>query len=299
MTQPLPDTSFAQRLYTTHYEALFKVYPILPPPLEDTPEGYARRDAAVIEQIAQLVPASAIEAELAAKAVAGFEYWAHCLREAAPVPHDSPLHDRLTAQAARVGRDARGYLASLQRVQTMRTKREATEAGAFRADVIEDNTRSTLQTVLAHPPKAQPVKAQQPALPEAGLPCPAAVPDTDAATPQPAPLPAEPAAPPVPLPHLTAVPRVVASPSPARRRPRTHNDNGWPRPDWAEEAERYAIIYPERARLIRRLGRLPSPCTFGPPEKPLLRAIIAGSSPALCALDGPEEADAGQRLRCA
>src|SRR4051794_3562944 len=35
------------------------------------------------------------------------------------------------------------------------------------------------------------------------------------------------------------------------------------------EAERYAIIYPQRAALIRSLGGLPAKCDFGPPEADL------------------------------
>ena len=34
----------------------------------------------------------------------------------------------------------------------------------------------------------------------------------------------------------------------------------------AAEAEQYAAIYPERAALIRRLGRVPDDASFGPPD---------------------------------
>ena len=58
-----------------------------------------------------------------------------------------------------------------------------------------------------------------------------------------------------------------------------------PVPDPAAEAEQYALIYPRRAALIRRLGRLPDNPTFGPPEEYLVRAVVNGRTPALLALD--------------
>jgi hypothetical protein len=51
------------------------------------------------------------------------------------------------------------------------------------------------------------------------------------------------------------------------------------------EAEAYAAIYPERAALIRRLGRLPGDVSFGPPDDDLVQALIAARTPALAALD--------------
>jgi hypothetical protein len=58
-----------------------------------------------------------------------------------------------------------------------------------------------------------------------------------------------------------------------------------PVPDPAAEAEQYALIYPRRAALIRRLGRLPDNPSFGPPEDYLVRAVVTGRTPALLALD--------------
>ena len=127
MTQPLSPDPITQHLYAHHRQALYKIYEILPPPLDDTPDGYAERDASVVELISQYVPASSAEAELAAMVVAGTQYWQHCMRGARQNEHDKPEHDRLTAQAARAGREARGFLISLQRVQTMRVKRESSK----------------------------------------------------------------------------------------------------------------------------------------------------------------------------
>jgi hypothetical protein len=50
-------------------------------------------------------------------------------------------------------------------------------------------------------------------------------------------------------------------------------------------AEEYARLYPDRAALIRRLGRLPDNVTFGPPEERVVRALVSVHTPALLALD--------------
>jgi len=56
-------------------------------------------------------------------------------------------------------------------------------------------------------------------------------------------------------------------------------------PDPVAEAEHYAALYPERAALIRRLGRVPAGASFGPPDADLVQALITARTPALAALD--------------
>jgi hypothetical protein len=79
-------------------------------------------------------------------------------------------------------------------------------------------------------------------------------------------------APPAPPPDPPAIPQPHLSEPPR---------------DTAAEAEQYAQIYPQRAALIRRLGRLPDNPSFGPPDQDLVRALVDGRSPALLALDDP------------
>ena len=55
--------------------------------------------------------------------------------------------------------------------------------------------------------------------------------------------------------------------------------------DQLTEAERYAVMYPDRAARIRAAGGLPAAPDFGPPEPELVDAIVHGSSPLLLALD--------------
>jgi hypothetical protein len=54
--------------------------------------------------------------------------------------------------------------------------------------------------------------------------------------------------------------------------------------DPVAEAEHYALIYPDRAALIRAHGGLPPRLTFGPPEPDIVAALVNGASPALCAI---------------
>ena len=58
-----------------------------------------------------------------------------------------------------------------------------------------------------------------------------------------------------------------------------------PEPDLVAEAEQYAVIYPERAALIRRSGGVPADVTFGPPDDDLVQAILTTHTPTLTALD--------------
>jgi hypothetical protein len=61
--------------------------------------------------------------------------------------------------------------------------------------------------------------------------------------------------------------------------------DGEPRFNPVTAAEEYAMIYPQRAALIRRLGRLPDKPGFGRPEDRLVRALVATQTPRLLALD--------------
>jgi hypothetical protein len=58
-----------------------------------------------------------------------------------------------------------------------------------------------------------------------------------------------------------------------------------PSADPIAEAEHYAVVYPQRAALIRRLGRVPDNVSFGPPEDYLVRALVTGRTAVLLALD--------------
>jgi hypothetical protein len=79
--------------------------------------------------------------------------------------------------------------------------------------------------------------------------------------------------PPAPVQHETPPPEADAEP---------HIDP-------VAAAEEYAMLYPDRARLIRSRGGLPDRLDFGPPGDDLVRALVTGRTPALLALDAAEE----------
>jgi hypothetical protein len=54
--------------------------------------------------------------------------------------------------------------------------------------------------------------------------------------------------------------------------------------DPVAEAKHYALIYPDRAALIRAHGGLPPRLTFGPPEPDIVAALVNGASPAIRAI---------------
>jgi hypothetical protein len=59
-----------------------------------------------------------------------------------------------------------------------------------------------------------------------------------------------------------------------------------------DEAEQYAVLYPQRAAAIRAHRGLPPNCTFGPPEPVLIERIVNSDSTVLRELDQPVAAGA-------
>jgi hypothetical protein len=72
---------------------------------------------------------------------------------------------------------------------------------------------------------------------------------------------------------------------PALAEPQAPAEPAEPQADPAAEADFYARLHPRRVAEIRRLGGLPSPCSYGPPEEPLLSHLVHGRTETLLALD--------------
>ncbi|HEY3847678.1 MAG TPA: hypothetical protein VGL95_11245, partial [Acetobacteraceae bacterium] len=143
----------------------------------------------------------------------------------------------------------------------------------------------------AVPVAEQPLSALSDAPPAPSVPSPAA---PVAQSPPAQPLAAEqsPAPPAQPPPAQPPPAQVPPASDPAAAPPRRHRPRHVPETDEAPrdldaEADYYAIVYPDRARLIRQCGGLPPNCTFGPPDDALVHAIVTGTSAALRALDAP------------
>jgi hypothetical protein len=82
--------------------------------------------------------------------------------------------------------------------------------------------------------------------------------------------------------------RLTPAPQPAPLEPRPKPApvaEPEPEPDPLAEAEHYAITYPERAALIRRVGRVPNHAMFDPPDDDLVQALITARTPNFAALD--------------
>ena len=225
----------------------------LPPPPTDSAEALLRRDHAAIARIAGLCPADAAEADVAAQFVAAAEQWKECLRLAQEPETTREWAAKCRAQAAGMMRQSNSALRLLLRLQDARRKLEADNAACGRLAWIEHVAAALMAEALSA--QAAPAHAAPPA--SAGV----------AETP--------PAAPALPPDTRIAGPAAAPEAEPVEDA----------EPDPIAEAELYAIIYPERAALIRRTGRLPDNVSFGPPDDDIVEALVTANTPALAALD--------------
>jgi hypothetical protein len=249
--QPDFDMQLERDIYYVVVQALREG---LPPPVEDTPEGWLRRDRTAIATVASLVPVSSAEARLAAHHVAAVAHSDEALRQVVLQAADPKRLAQARAWSASMGREARGFLGSLLRLQAARQKREAHDASRESAAWSERSTLGLMtQAMEIMPPASVPVAAP----PAAASP---------------------PLVQPVPPPPAAELP-------PSRYLPPQDYS------EWSEEekrqdrlsarASRYAILNTKDVQLIRKLGRLPDNCDFEPPDPELLHEIIHGNHPNL------------------
>jgi hypothetical protein len=96
---------------------LFMLTEALPPPLGNLPEERAARDEAAVAAVADLQPADAYQARLAARSVGADAHAMDCLRLAALAGRDSDEARRCRAQAVAMARTAEAALRSLRAQQ--------------------------------------------------------------------------------------------------------------------------------------------------------------------------------------
>ena len=101
---------------------LFVLTEALPPPLGDLPEERIARDEAAVAAVADLRPADAYQARLAARSVGADAHAMDCLRLAALAGRDSDEARRCRAQAAVMARTAEAALRSLRAQQAAGAK---------------------------------------------------------------------------------------------------------------------------------------------------------------------------------
>jgi hypothetical protein len=171
---PQPPSDLAlQRQQEIYHQAIGTLRGTLPPPLTDTPEAWADRDRTAIAMVAALAPANAAEASLAAWHVATMAHAGECLREAVRHAADPKRAAESRTQAANMGREARGGLDSLLRLQTARQNREADRAARERDARTEQRVRGLmLEALQTMPPVASAARAAAPSPPPQVVPSP-------------------------------------------------------------------------------------------------------------------------------
>ena len=134
----------------------------LPPPAEDTPEGWARRDRAAMQTVASLQPANAIEGRLAVQFVVADAQASDCLRLVRAQPQEAEAALQCMAQATKLMRESKNSLGLLLRMQAKRRATAKDAAAANRAAWTKYNALEMRQATLPAAPAAG--KKQEPVL---------------------------------------------------------------------------------------------------------------------------------------
>jgi hypothetical protein len=253
----------------------------LPEPPCNDPDHLAHQLDSAIAEVGSFAPVNAAEARLAARYVAFSAYAEHCLHLARLKESNGQLEWVLKclAQANATARQANGQLSLLLRLQRERRKLETDGHALNRAAWAEHIAIRRMTDALAGQPTSEPI-----------------------------------AEPPPPPPAPEPIARANASPSPCGIEPRSGSMVGGggrrptpphdqtlshhplppaepPSPELAPEppplnqAQHYAVLYPERAALIRRAGRVPDNITFDPPDDDLVQALLTTEDSVFTMLD--------------
>jgi hypothetical protein len=263
------DDPEAKRLRDQHYIAADILRSTLPLLRDETAEQRSRRENAALLAIGGLVPGNAAESRLAAHHVAAMAHAEQCLRDAAPYyAYDPKRANQLSAQAARMGREARGYLNALLRAQAIRTKRDGKQSTRDSAAWTERAAVGLMSDALAAqpPPVLTPPTPAMAAATRAGLA--AEMPAADG----------------------TAAAPVAPAGNGRARRGKAQAQTFPPLRDYSEwtdeekridrlrwEAGHYAVLNTMRVQEMRKLGGLPPNCNYEPPRPELLQEILTGN----------------------
>jgi hypothetical protein len=202
--------------------------------------------AAAISDVRDLQPATGFEARLAACAVAALSHDDLCTAQVTCCLEDIRLTGKLRAQSASMGSQARGYLNTLAKLQATRIKRDGDdktcESGAWAEHYSESSLRQAAEQLPAEPtPVPQPVWTEPP-------------------RPQRA---AGRFAPPAQ--------RAVFEPEPER------TEEDLRRARLVHDVDMYTVVYPLRARVIRRLGGMPPDAPFEAPEPEVMAELLVAN----------------------
>lgn len=255
---------------------------LLPPPVNNTPEGRRDRNLAAIVKIADQHPVNAYEADLAARYVINSAQSEDVMRQIRALDGDMKTYVRLHSLYNGLLRMALSADHHLRRAQAMRHAREANPTTASQDEWTHHIAQSEMLRVLdrLEPPPDPPQALLAPPAPDPAPPQPEVANVRQPSVEPPRVVPAPAALPSVPAPARFAPAQAApARQVAARRTPqRSWPDHDEPARNLAADADHYAVLYPRRAWLIRRHGGLPPGCDFGPPDDALLAAIVSGTS---------------------
>jgi hypothetical protein len=220
----------------------------LPDPPSNDPEHLARQLEAAIAEVGSFAPVNPAEAKLAARYVAFSAHADDCLRLARLKASQGDLDwvVKCRAQANSTARQATGQLNLLLRLQKERHKLEKDGRALNRAAWAEHCAIGMMTDALAENNSPSPCGTGS-----AGE-------DRQTAT---------------PCDQTPSHDTMPTAEPPA------------PEPAPLTEAQSYAVLYPDRAALIRRLGYVPHDVTFDPPDHDLVQALLAAQDPVLTKLD--------------
>jgi hypothetical protein len=226
----------------------------LPDPPSNDPEHRARQLEAAIAEVGAFAPANAAEANLAARYVAFSAHADDCLSLARVKAFQGELDwvVKCRNQANATARQATGQLNLLLRLQKERRKLEQDGYALNRAAWAEHCAIGTMTDALAGQPTPEnnspsPCRTGPEGDRQAATPCDQTPSHHTVPTVEP------------PMPELESEP--------------------------LSEALSYAVLYPERAALIRRLGRVPDDVAFDPPDDALVQELLVAQDPVLTMLD--------------
>lgn len=133
----------------------------LPPPADDTPTAWARRDLAAMETVVCLQPANAAEARLAVQFVALDAHSSDCLRQAREQHKQPKAALKCMAQATKMMRESKKALNLLMQLQARRRATAKFQAAANRAAWAEYNALERKKYALAAAAKLRPAASNE------------------------------------------------------------------------------------------------------------------------------------------
>src|SRR3984885_4707612 len=173
-SSPPPTIDLSTPLY---YQLVYTLTDLLPPPLDDTPEGLRARNLAAIAKVAALLPVNANETDLAAQCIAARAQAEEMLRRLRQHAGDIGLVMRLNAQYGSMMRTSLSVHGRLMRVQALRHKREAIECAANQDAWTQHVAERSMLGVVD--PDAGPLEAAWPEVAQVAAPVEALAADVD------------------------------------------------------------------------------------------------------------------------